>query len=230
MGNAKHVGRRMSGQSMQNVALQQLIEAAPRITHLRAAIWNSGFQPVAVENPVIGAKETGKRPKPGHGWPDGARRNPPECLAGPPDSAALNTGILCDGLRAIDIDIDDPTLARKIEAIAVARFGATITRTRENSPRLLLVYQAAEGEPAKRVIAGEFGKVEVLGRGQQAVVMGLHHTARWLNWRDNRGPWNTPRDDLPPVSPADEDAFAAEIAPLVGAPAKVVDLAARLAP
>ena len=45
-------------------------------------------------------------------------------------------------------------------------------RYRENSGRRLLLYRVAVGQPGKRAIAGTFGKVEILGRGQQLSLMG----------------------------------------------------------
>ena len=127
---------------------------APDVVHaVRATLWTHGYRPLPVQNAKRGDKTSGKAPL-GKQWGVGARKDPPECLQWPPVAHALNTGILCDGLRAIDLDIDDPGLAGQLRVLALTMFGATIVRTRENSPRCLLVYRAAEGEPTKVAITG----------------------------------------------------------------------------
>ena len=55
----------------------------------------------------------GKRPF-GNAWQQRARQNPPGAVIEPVNDAALSTGILCDGLRAIDIDVDDPVKVRAV--------------------------------------------------------------------------------------------------------------------
>jgi len=85
----------------------------------------------------------------------------------PPRPNALNTGILCDGFRVIDVDVDNPKLAGEIKALAVSTFGETSIRTRGNSPRCALIYRAVEGQPPKISVTGKFGKVEILGAGNQ---------------------------------------------------------------
>jgi putative DNA primase/helicase len=199
----------------QDDVLTILREAAPGLGWLRTEMWRHGFRPVAIENPVVGDPKTGKAPVT-KDWPARARRNPPEAAMARVSLAALNTGLLCDGLRAVDIDVDDPELAARIETLAVHWLGATITRYRDNSPRRLLIYRTAEGEPGKRTLKGSPGKIEVLGRGQQAVVIGVHASGAWLQWRYECGPWNTPRDTLPAVSEEEISAFLAECRAVLG--------------
>jgi hypothetical protein len=95
---------------------------------------------------------------------------------------ALNTGVLCDGLRAIDIDVDDPEIASRCRSLVVQRFGEAPIRMRRNSPRCLVLYRAATGTPPKIVLAGRLGKIEVLGKGQQFVAFGCHPTGVELEW------------------------------------------------
>lgn len=142
---------------------------------LRAALWSNGFRPVPV-------KTRGKAPV-GMGWGDAARANPPAATRLPVAPHAVSTGILCDGLRAIDIDVDDQERADEIEALANGMFGFTITRTRANSGKRLLVYRATEGAPPKRAITGEHGKIEALGKGQQFVGYGVHPSGALYEWR-----------------------------------------------
>ena len=185
---------------------------APDVVHaVRATLWTHGYRPLPVQNAKRGDKTSGKAPL-GKQWGVGARKDPPECLQWPPVAHALNTGILCDGLRAIDLDIDDPGLAGQLRVLALTMFGATIVRTRENSPRCLLVYRAAEGEPTKVAITGAAHsdshscKVEVLGKGQQFVAYGGHWSGSELQWPDG-GPADRLLAFLPAVSEAKIHAF-----------------------
>jgi Bifunctional DNA primase/polymerase, N-terminal len=134
------------------------------VASTRARLWDAGFRPVTIYNPTTPCKSPGKQPV-GAEWQHRARRDPPEAADAEPTPDALNTGILCDGLRAIDVDVDDAGIAARVRALLVAQFGETAIRTRSNSVRFLTLYRAAEGEPGKRAMAGTAGKVEVLGRG-----------------------------------------------------------------
>src|SRR5262249_7122622 len=99
---------------------------------------------------------------PSHGgWPNRARLNPPEAATAFPRQNALNTGILCDGLRPIDIDIDEPSRADEVERLALSMLGPTPIRFRADSARRLLLYRAADGEPGKRTLHGTYGGIEV---------------------------------------------------------------------
>jgi hypothetical protein len=57
--------------------------------------------------------------------------------------AAFVTNRLCDGLRVVDADIDDPQKAVLVKGIALKIFGPTLARFRENSSRFLLIYRSA---------------------------------------------------------------------------------------
>jgi hypothetical protein len=174
---------------------------------LRSRLSASGYRPV----PVYTA---GKRPF-GNDWQNRARLNPPEDATTIPRSDALNTGILCDGLRPIDIDIDDPSLAHEVEKLAMEILGLGPVRYRADSPRRLILYRALEGEPGKRVVSGPKGKVEVLGRGQQFVGYGTHPNGEQFRWRPD-DPALYHRDTLNAGTEAQIDTFLAAVARLVG--------------
>src|ERR1700693_3955619 len=76
----------------------------------RQQLWHFGYRPVAVYT-------KDKRPF-GIDWTGRARRNPPEAASVSPFDDALNTGVLCDGLQAVDIDIDDQAKASEVEQLA----------------------------------------------------------------------------------------------------------------
>lgn len=186
-----------------------------QVSALRAQLWDAGFRPVPVYSPDAQHASAGKAPK-GADWGNAARQSPPRSAVENATDDALNTGILCDGLRAIDIDIDNPTIAASVKTKALDAFGETVIRYRANSARVLLLYRAADGTPPKRAIAGTFGKVEVLGRGQQFVGFGVHPSGADLQWMPE-APGDFSATDLPAVTEDAITAFLASCAPSIGA-------------
>jgi hypothetical protein len=190
--------------------------ALDEVATLRSRLWNAGFLPVAVYNynapPPV--KHPGKQPK-GREWQKRARSDPPAAVILPPEIDALNTGILCDSLRVFDIDIDYPSIARQIREIIECHLGNAPVRYRTNSPHTALVYRDAEGSPHKRVLKGKFGKIEVLGHGQQLAAFGFHETGVQLEW--TIAPGQIHANELPPVTEAQIDALFGSLAPLIGA-------------
>ena len=158
------------------------------IANLRDKAWANGWRPLPVlPHDFPDPDLAGKAPY-GKKWPERARQNPPECTTLPAVAHAPNTGILCDGLRAINIDVDDADTADAIQALAFTMLGASICRSRKGSSKRQIPYRAAEGSPPKLAITGkahskQFGwKIEVLGHGQQFVAFGTHPSGADLNW------------------------------------------------
>lgn len=141
-----------------------------------------------------------------------------------PRPGYLNTGILCAGLRVPDIDCDHPDLVEKLEEAARCCLGHAPLRFRDNSPRVAMMYRAAEGEPRKRVVTsrsfvnldGKPVKVEVLGAGQFVLAHGIHPSGARLEW-EGGSPADTPIEDLPPVSEAQITDFLKAAAQLIDA-------------
>jgi hypothetical protein len=124
-------------------------------------------------------------------------------------------GIACGKVVGADLDIYEPDLADRIEALATQRLGTTSLRRVGQPPKRLLVYRAA-GEPLVKAQTPELwkgglkGKVEVLGRGQQFVAFGVHpDTKRPYAWGDVT-PDDTSPDELPAITQAQVEAFVAE--------------------
>lgn len=186
------------------------MELAPstEVANLRARLWGAGFRPIA----VLSGDKRPLAPQ----WTESARQDPPECVRLGAVPHALNTGILCDGLRAVDFDIDDPVAARRCQALAEAMLGAGPVRWRANSARCLILYRAAEGSPRKVVLAGALGKIEVLGRGQQFVAFGRHPSGATLSWSPE-APGDVGLPALPVVTEAALQAFLAACAPIIEA-------------
>jgi hypothetical protein len=178
-------------------------------------MWESGYRPVAVYNWNASVPSPGKQPF-GREWQNRARLDPPEAAVAIPRLDALNTGILSDGLRPIDNDVNDPNLAQVVAKLALEVFGPAPVRWRADSPRCLLLYRSAEREPHKRVLKGRFGKIEVLGFGQQFVGYGTHPGgAAYLWWPDDPALYH--RNTLNAVTEEQVGRFLARAAPLIGA-------------
>ena len=115
-----------------------------RVAALRAELGDAGYRPLALYNwdlAWLPLKDRAKRPK-GEAWQERARREPSEGAEAPVEPDAINTGILCDGLRALDIDVEDAGIVASVRSLTFACFGETAMRYRDNSPRVLLPYRA----------------------------------------------------------------------------------------
>ena len=197
-----------------------MILSIETVSTARAHLWEAGFRPVPIINWDAKGPSPGKRPL-GDNWRESALKDPPFCVTIPAVSFALNTGVLGDGLRPIDIDIDDPILAARVQNLAVKRFGPMPTRTRANSARALLLCRAASGQPRKIAVTGathtrERGcKVEVLGAGQQFVALGRHDSGAELLWQPPIE--EITLADLPAITEPDIMAYLAEVAIIIDA-------------
>lgn len=158
------------------------------IFNIREKYYLNGYRPIAILNRQ-------KRPI-DECWPFLARQNPPTCSEVIPNPLALGTGILCDGLRAIDIDVDDKELADYLIEYILINYGSAPVRYRNNSPRVTLLYAAAEGSPPKAFVKNRVTGhgIEILGHGNQFVSDGIHPSGATLLWIN--GPEITPRDEL----------------------------------
>jgi predicted P-loop ATPase len=192
------------------------------IATLRANAWANGWRPLSVKPwDFPDPEQAGKAPL-GMEWQKRARQDPPECVTMPAVARAPNTGILTDGLRGIDIDIEDRAKADAAQALAFKMLGPTIARTRDNSAKRQLPYRAAEGSPPKRVITGaghskeHSCKIEVLGYGQQFVAFGTHPSGAELKWYPSC-PARRKVTEIPAVSEQQITDFLAACAPLIGA-------------
>lgn len=191
------------------------------VDDLRKALWSAGYRPVAVK--------TGDKRPDGEVWQTRARQEPPEAATRPASSRALNTGILCDGLRAIDIDVEDEEIAGQCEAVIFSLIGMGPVRTRGGGKRLI-VYRAREGEPVKRWVAGPAGKVEVLGKGQQFVAYGRHPSGSDYTWREGQDLLRVPLSDVLYISEDEIGAVLDECAALIGGKTEAQREAEKVAP
>ncbi|MEJ1161426.1 bifunctional DNA primase/polymerase [Prosthecomicrobium sp. N25] len=161
------------------------------VNEFRRRAYENGFQPIPVR--------TGEKvpARPGWQYTDGVI---------PATITTTNTGILCRGLRAVDIDVDDPEHVTEVVGILREVAGLSIARVRGDSPRALFVFTAPPGEaPAKRIIKlGAVGKVGILGDGQQFVAHGVHPDGAPFEWPSG-SPATVTRDELPILDELAED-------------------------
>jgi hypothetical protein len=147
------------------------------------------------------------------GWQEGEAA---ELLLNVTDDAT-NTGLICNGFRVIDVDIDDAIIVCKIiQRVHDHLPAGALIRRRAGSPRCAIVYRA-EGAPEKRVISGPAGKVEILGAGQQLVIDGIHSSGARLTWVGERSPATIGAQAVPVVSEAQIDQFLNACSILLGA-------------
>ncbi len=207
------------------------------IAEYRSRLIRNGYAPVPIHGADCdkldspnGKTSAGKAPA-GIGWQVAATKR----RTGWAEAGTTNTGVLCDGLRAVDVDVDDEQLVQRIREAACRHLGTPIAeRYRAGSPRVLWPYAAALGEPTKLKVANaETGHaVEVLGKGQQFVCGILHcrlvanaanggydRVLSDIEWRP-RGLDQIARADLPAVTPEQMAEFLAEVRLILDVPAE----------
>lgn len=121
-------------------------------------------------------------------------------------SANGNIGLLAARFPAVDIDVIDADCAAAIERFTLDFFGPAPVRYGK-APKRLLMYRADEAFSKAKVFltdplgnnTGADGKdyaVEVLGKGQQFVVHGVHPEGFEYHWPNEDGPGDTEPDAL----------------------------------
>ena len=121
---------------------------------------------------------------------------------------SANVGVVGGRVAAVDIDVLDPELAHRLDALAVELLGAGPLRIGQ-WPKRLRVYRLLE--PVRYMAAGCTGaKVEVLGPGKQFAVYGIHpDTGQPYYWPEGElTEWRL--EDLPAVTPDALRRFLAE--------------------
>lgn len=141
----------------------------------------------------------------GYDWLHGGAPSGQEVARWVNDGA--NIGMLAARFPGLDIDCEDPSLAKLIEQEALKVLGPAPIRT-SRPPRKLLVYRT--DEPFSRMAAkitfnGLTHTVEVLSGGRQYVIYGDHPSGTTYGWEDPL--WDTTPADLAVIGPDDVTAF-----------------------
>jgi hypothetical protein len=90
--------------------------------------------------------------------------------------------VRCEVVRALDCDITDPLLAKRI-ADFISHRRALPKRMRSNSPKFLHAFRLP-GVFKKRVLTTAGGNIEFLANGQQFVAAGRHPSGALYEWQD----------------------------------------------
>ena len=107
---------------------------------------------------------------------------------------ACSIGLRTGTLVGVDIDILDPDLAHRIEQLVRTRLGDTLVRV-GLWPKRLLLYRT-DTPFSKLSVKG----IEVLGRGQQFVALGIHpDTGQPYYWPEGDTPLDVALTELPLV-------------------------------
>ena len=150
----------------------------------------------------------------GKDWPERALDN--ECLRFGAVPHSMNDGLLANGRRFFDIDVDAAALVARIEAV-IRRIcgGNPPTRFRADSPRKALMYRAFEGSPPTLSITGNLGKLQVLGHRTQLLAFGVHPDGCLLQW--DPSPEDVTANELPMITEAQVYEVLREVAAILEA-------------
>jgi P4 family phage/plasmid primase-like protien len=132
------------------------------------------------------------------------------------DNAQTNVGLRGDRFPGIDIDFgQNAEEANEVVEIARRIMGPAPLRYSPKPGSRLLVYKLDGAAFRKIVLTTDSGAVEVLGRGRQYVVQGLHPAGGMYSWA-KRPLWEVPLKFLTKVSAAKVDEFLEEVQRVFG--------------
>lgn len=176
----------------------------------RVALAQMGYGRVLVET-------NGKRPVEAN-WPEKSRQVTPDLVRSQyPSNDALNTGVLCDDLCAIDIDIDNnQALVGQVVTMGQQLLGPRAPiRFRANSTRALMLYRVSDFGPGIRykAIKGTLGNVDILTGNKQFVAYGEHETGVAYEWTAELKA--IPRSSIPTVTHEAVKHFREQLSQLV---------------
>jgi energy-coupling factor transporter ATP-binding protein EcfA2 len=191
----------------------------------RIALVSAGYARVIVES-------LGKKPVESL-WPERSRQAILEVVSQQwPTNDALNTGVLCDDLCAIDIDVDEnQELVGKVVELARQLLGSAPIRWRENSTRALALYRVSDFSKAQRhkTINGTHGRVDILTGHKQFVAYGEHESGAEYKWTVDLK--TIPRASLPVVTYEAVRHFRVQLCELMGEiPSHVPSMPAAFVP
>jgi putative DNA primase/helicase len=175
----------------------------------RASLYSAGYRPLPVINGTKRASEKG--------WQHLSKMAPPPCVSSWPEPTALSTGIYCgEELIAVDIDVDDTTLAEQVYNVAASYLGSAPMRYRDGSARRLMIYRSSEPKRRfKTISAGDGRNVDFLTGDHYFVAEGLHPDGSIYAWNAALKDW--PVASLPAVSAQQVESFRDTAAAILGA-------------
>jgi Family of unknown function (DUF5906) len=132
-----------------------------------------------------------------------------------------SVGLQTRNYPALDIDVNVDAVAAAVERLALDYLGIGPVRFRTGSPRRLILYRRAGGEPIRKHRlawtdeAGRKHAVEILGIGQQCVVEGPYSKGGIYEWREGEGPCECGQDNLTEITLERVDQFFSALAALI---------------
>jgi hypothetical protein len=173
---------------------------------------------VSVDYNRVIVETNGKKPTESL-WPDRSRQATLEIVKGQwPSNDALNTGVLCDDICAVDIDVDNNQgLVTKVIELARQLLGqGAPIRYRDNSTRVLTLYRVSDFNTAQRhkSVKGTHGSVDFLTGNKHFVAYGEHESGTLYQWDVDLK--MIPRASLPVVTYEDVKHFRTQLAELMG--------------
>jgi hypothetical protein len=132
-----------------------------------------------------------------------------------------NWGLRGEECPGVDIDSTRAVLAKDIEHAALRILGPAPARGRANSARRLLVYRADQGALVYRGFqwkmpgSEELHAVEILGRGKQYLVEGIHPSGKPYAWRDGKDLPAVGKAALTPITAEKVEEFRAAVKALI---------------
>jgi hypothetical protein len=134
---------------------------------------------------------------------------------------AKNTGILCTHCPTLDIDVFDPDAVDAAVELVRERFGdrGKIMLRYGRRPKVAIPFRTDTPFDKIKVLltAPDVGeeKIELLCRGQQVVVHGIHPDTHAMYEWSNGSPSNTKRAELPLITEAEARTLVVDIAALM---------------
>src|SRR5262245_21464320 len=175
--------------------MEETRSTIPRNTYeYRISLKTAGFAPLPV---------AGKRPVI-NDWQTKTDADAAEIASwGATFPGCTNTGVLTERTPALDIDIKNAEAADAVSELVFELFGdkgTLLTRFGQTPKRAILFRTDQPFAKQSITFAAQDGgthKVEMLGRGQQIVVNGIHpNTHKPYSWHGDRAPGAVPWDDL----------------------------------
>jgi hypothetical protein len=171
-------------------------------TEARLKLLENGYHPVPVTDPKPGDDQAGKKPTLTNWQTVCQTADSSEIKSWKQRRSENNTGILSGKTVGFDVDVLHVEAAADIKAMLISNLGLTPPIRYGQKPKYLMVL--ATDTPFKKKTTAEFifpdgstGRVEVLGKGQQFIVDGIHpKTLEPYYWED-RSVLDFQQNDLP---------------------------------
>jgi hypothetical protein len=186
------------------------------ITATRLQMHRNGYHPVPIIGAHVKTNSAGKRPTMSDWHTRCLSADEPEIESWQRQHDCTNTGMLSGTVSGVDIDVLDPALSDRINAMAIERLGPTPLKRIGRAPKTLLCYRL--NGSIKKLSTPElfFGddvkatKGEILGDGQQLVAFGIHPETNAEYYWPEKSPLDIHADAIPLVTAEALTAFIVE--------------------